>query len=57
MGRDWWDRRRHDLKEARDLLKEREKNIAKLPQNVIDGDWQDPDNVLSFLGHKVDEHD
>lgn len=48
MGEQWWEDRRRDFKEARELLRRRQDLVNTAPENVFKVDWQDPDNVLSF---------
>jgi len=57
MGDAWWEQRRSDFKEARQLLREREDLVNQTPEEVFKTDWQDPDNVLAFNGPHVDEHE
>ncbi len=54
MGPAWWEQRRADFKETRELLRKREDLINNVPNDPsLQVDWQDPDNVLSFKGAEV----
>ena len=60
MGPQWWEERRADFKETRELLRKREKRINSAPIDVFKTDWQDPENVLSFNSQpttKADDDD
>lgn len=47
FGRKWWDQRRLDFKEARELLVTKEELVNKGAPELEMQDWQDPDNVAS----------